>query len=49
MDKSVQCIWVELNLPNRCPILFCAIYNPECKDTEFGKKLSAMLLNVSLG
>ena len=49
VDKSVERIWVELNLPNRCPILVCAIYNPNGKDTEFVRKLCVMLSNVSFG
>ena len=43
VDRSFECIWVELYLPNGCPIPVCAIYNPD------GKKLSAMLSNACLG
>ena len=45
-DKSVECIWIELNQPKRKPIFICALYNPNGKDVEFSDKLLNMLSNV---
>ena len=38
-DQNVECIWIELTLPNKRPIFVCAVYNPNGKDGEFSKKL----------
>ncbi|XP_072028290.1 uncharacterized protein [Amphiura filiformis] len=47
-DGSVECIWAEITPPHRSPILVCAIYNPNGKNTEFSEKLSVMLSNASV-
>ena len=47
-DQNVECIWIELTLPNKRPIFVCAVYNPNGKDSEFSNKLLCMLSNVPI-
>ena len=48
-DDSVECIWAEITPPHRSPMLVCALYNPNGKNTVFSDKLCAMLSNASVG
>ena len=47
-DQNVECIWIELTLPNKRPIFVCAVYNPNGKALEFSNKLLCMLSNVPI-
>ena len=47
-DQGVECIWIELTLPNKRSLFVCAVYNPNDKNSEFSNKLLCMLSNVPI-